>query len=93
MHFKKSFILISFSKQIVGVCHLPVDVSCNFESTYCSWSSVSVLSHTAGTLNADLLWTVQNGQRTGGPSSDHSSTDGSELMVDDTFVCEARLKR
>jgi len=57
-----------------------VDVSCNFESSLCGWSSVGQLVHSLDTERADLHWTIQSagaGVSTG-PAADHSSTDTSQ---------------
>jgi len=65
----------------VNVC-LTVDVSCNFESSLCGWSSVGQLDHSLGTELADLQWTIvsrRSSTASTGPATDHSSTDSSKL--------------
>ena len=60
---------------------MTVDVSCNFESSLCGWSSVGRLVHSLDTERTDLQWTIQSSQSSGvsiGPAADHSSTDGSQ---------------
>ena len=66
----------------MSVC-VTVDVSCNFESSLCGWSSVGQLVHLLGTEVADLQWTIQSRRSPGatsssGPAADHSSADQSQ---------------
>ena len=61
-----------------------VDVSCNFETSLCGWSSAGQLVHSLGTDRADLQWTVLSRQLSSvfaGPAADHSSTDASQCTA------------
>ena len=61
--------------------YVTVDVSCNFESSLCGWSSVGQLVYLHGTELADLQWTIQSGTSSGvsrGPAADRSSKDRSQ---------------
>ena len=67
---------------------MTVDVSCNFESSLCGWSSGGQLVHSLGTELADLRWNIQSRQSSGvsyGPPADHSSKDKSQ--------CQKQLKQ
>lgn len=55
-----------------------VDVSCNFETSLCGWSSVNQLVHSLGAERADLQWTTVSSPVSAGPTADHSSTDASQ---------------
>ena len=54
------------------------DVSCNFESGLCDWSSVRELNHNGGALRADQVWRTHSQllMHNVGPPWDRSSTDG-----------------